>query len=288
MDYLPGYFVAELVLSGVSVFVVDIFFASRIRRREHLFYCSHSLDLLSFSVNQRYRFISCIVVIMAIAALACGCVTTGFLFNAPTRLNLDSPWVKSPIFAQNILRACTALISSGAICWGYRSSQAMTRRTESVLQQILQFAVTRGVLLVAAQIVAAIMFEVEPETLRWMIFHMMLDKIYVITMMTMLNSRASFRETLALPVTDSDFLRRSSSNKRMRNVAMAPLQSPLDVIHHPNHAQAQPSTMESAPELEINIDLDSLQSGKLSGILVSREMITAIDYGSPLPKSPTV
>ncbi|KAJ3911270.1 hypothetical protein F5877DRAFT_86222 [Lentinula edodes] len=223
---------------------------------------------------------------MAIAALACGCVTAGFLFNAPTRLNLDSPWVKvtrtpispvralfdmvkSPIFAQNILRACTALISSGAICWGYRSSQAMTRRTESVLQQMLQFAVTRGVLLVAAQIVAAIMFEVEPETLRW------------------LNSRTSFRETLALPVTDSDFLRRSSSNKRMRNVAMAPLQSPLDVIHHPNHAQAQPSTMES-PELEINIDLDSLQSGKLSGILVSREMITAIDYGSPLPKSPTV
>ncbi|KAF8828426.1 hypothetical protein HHX47_DHR4001082 [Lentinula edodes] len=91
-------------------------------------------------------------------------VTAGFLFNAPTRLNLDSPWVKvtrtpispvralfdmvkSPIFAQNILRACTALISSGAICWGYRSSQAMTRRTESVLQQMLQFAVTRGVLL---------------------------------------------------------------------------------------------------------------------------------------------
>ncbi|KAJ3864305.1 MAG: hypothetical protein NXY57DRAFT_963279 [Lentinula lateritia] len=123
-----------------------------------------------------------------------------------------------------------------------------------------------------------------------------------------LNSRASFRETLALPVTDSDFLRRSSSNKRMRNVAMAPLQSPLDVIHHPNHAQAQPSTMESAPELEIDIDLDSFQSGKrtpfslslssgqyrlftaslVSGILVSREMITAIDYGSPLPKSPTV
>ncbi|KAJ3906213.1 hypothetical protein F5879DRAFT_947007 [Lentinula edodes] len=152
MDYLPGYFVAELVLSGVSVFVVDIFFASRIRR-----------------LNQRYRFISCIVVIMAIAALACGCVTAGFLFNAPTRLNLDSPWVKSPIFAQNILRACTALISSGAICWGYRSSQAMTRRTESVLQQMLQFAVTRGVLLVAAQIVAAIMFEVEPETLRWFV-----------------------------------------------------------------------------------------------------------------------
>ncbi|KAJ3806748.1 hypothetical protein F5876DRAFT_80379 [Lentinula aff. lateritia] len=241
---------------------------------------------------------------MAIAALACGCVTTGFLFNVPTRLNLDSPWVKvtrtpispvralfdmvkSPIFAQNILRACTALISSGAICWGYRSTQAMTRRTESVLQRILQFAVTRGILLVAAQIVAAIMFEVEPETLRWMIFHMMLDKIYVITMMTMLNSRGSFRETLALPVTDSDFLRRSSSNKRMRNVAM-PLQSPLDVIHHPNRAQAQPSTMESAPELEIDIDLDSLQSGKLSGILVSREMITAIDYGSPQPKSPTV
>ncbi|KAJ4484439.1 hypothetical protein C8R41DRAFT_839666 [Lentinula lateritia] len=125
---------------------------------------------------------------MAIAALACGCVTTGFLFNVPTRLNLDSPWVKSPIFAQNILRACTALISSGAICWGYRSSQAMTRRTESVLQQILQFAVTRGILLVAAQIVAAIMFEVEPETLRWMIFHMMLDKIYVITMSEPLSS----------------------------------------------------------------------------------------------------
>ncbi|KAJ4476058.1 hypothetical protein C8J55DRAFT_122641 [Lentinula edodes] len=119
-----------------------------------------------------------------------------------------------------------------------------------------------------------------------MIFHMMLDKIYVITMMTMLNSRASFRETLALPVTDFDFLPRSSSNKRMRNVAMAPLQSPLDVIHHPNHAH-QPSTME-VRKLEINIDLDNLQSGKLSGILVSREMITTIDYGSPLPKSPTV
>ncbi|KAJ3993714.1 hypothetical protein F5050DRAFT_1810274 [Lentinula boryana] len=84
---------------------------------------------------------------------------------------------------------------------------------------------------------------------------------------------------LSRPVTDSDFLRRSSSNKRIRGASIAAptsaAQGAVDV-----HDRVQPDAMESVPELEL--DLSSLRSGKLSGILISHEKISAVDYGSPL------
>ncbi|KIK50113.1 hypothetical protein GYMLUDRAFT_101347 [Collybiopsis luxurians FD-317 M1] len=268
IDQLPRYFIVELVVSGIPVFIVDVFFASRIH---HL--------------NRGYSCLSYIIVITALTAFACGCVPAGFLFNVPTRINLSSTWVKSPFCAQNVLRAFTALISSGAICWAYRGNLAKTKRTKSVLQSIIQFTVTRGILLSVVQIMVAVMFEVAPQTLRWVIFHMMLDKIYVITMLTMLNSRANFRETLSVPITDSDFLRRSlSASKKMKNITIIARNSmqlqandPNDQV--PSQVDYQQGNLVKA-ESDSDIDLQSLRSGQLAGILVSHEKITAIDYGN--------
>jgi len=230
------------------------------------------------AVSRGYRIVSYIIVFMAIFAFACGCVTSGFLFNVPTRQNLSSSWVKSPISAQNILRACSALTGSGTICWAFRKSLAQTKRTQSVLQDIVNFTVTRGILLVVIQTVAAVMFEVQPQTLRWMIFHMMLDKIYVITMLAMLNSRAKYRETLAHIVTDSaNFICCSLSNtQREKN---APIGGEIiQASHFEPHSEEFQSDAEHG--LKSEIDLGSIHSGQVTGILVSQEKITAIDFGN--------
>ncbi|KAJ3792807.1 hypothetical protein GGU11DRAFT_749564 [Lentinula aff. detonsa] len=90
-------------------------------------------------------------------------------------------------------------------------------------------------------------------------------------------------QKLSRPVTDSDFLRRSSSNKRIRGVNIAAptpaaAQTAVDV-----HDRFQPDAMDSsAPELEL--DISSLRSG----ILISHEKTSAVDYGSPLIRSPSM
>ncbi|KAE9407540.1 hypothetical protein BT96DRAFT_971240 [Gymnopus androsaceus JB14] len=267
IDQLPRYFIAELVVSGIPVFIVDVFFASRI-----------------YYLNRCYRIIACTIVIMAVAAFASGCVTAGFLFQVLTRESLDSWRVKSPIFTQNILRACTALISSTSICWVYRSSQATTKRTKSVLQKIVHFTVTRGILLAVAQVTAAVMFMSEPQTLHWMIPHMMLDKIYVITMLAMLNTRANCRQKLSLPVTTSDFLRRSTSNSRSKNITFISNSIQATIGTSFNLSHSEPSMQQSDSE----IDLESIRSAPLSGILVSQEKITAVDYVNSRSNPPSI
>ncbi|KAF9064316.1 hypothetical protein BDP27DRAFT_1333695 [Rhodocollybia butyracea] len=90
-------------------------------------------------------------------------------------------------------------------------------------------------------------------------------------MLTMLNSRSRHRETLSQPVTDSDFIRRSLSNSKTRKG---------------RHLTITRDTIQAFPDFsgEIMPDSDSeidSKSRQVSGILVSQEKITAIDYVNP-------
>ncbi|KAF5356486.1 hypothetical protein D9757_012560 [Collybiopsis confluens] len=308
------YFILELIISGIPVVIVDIFFASRIHHGEIRIYRfndhrsmtdSHPLfpsepNLLFPILYNRYhrpgRFLYFFPVISypAVPDFAITkpslwmrvSVTAGFLFNVPTRANLDSSWVKSPIFAQNLLRAFTALISSGAMYWAFRKSHVTTKRTKSILDKILQFTVTRGILLVVAQTVAALMFEFSPQNLRWMAFHMMLDKIYVITMLTMLNSRTELRKTLSALVTDSDFIRRSMSARRKTKNIIVVAQDPVGSTRNETNDQTNDKASVQL-QLDPDVDLEGLQvhSGtKVAGIMVFQESISEVDYGGKVNK----
>ncbi|KAF9064317.1 hypothetical protein BDP27DRAFT_1450801 [Rhodocollybia butyracea] len=78
IDLLPRYFIAELVVSGIPVFIVDFFFASKI-----------------YHSSQGYRIFSYIIVVMAFAAFACGCGADylALTFIVPTNYINSNRWI---------------------------------------------------------------------------------------------------------------------------------------------------------------------------------------------------
>lgn len=130
-------FLSVIRSSWQSLLLVSLFLVASIEREEK--------DLILVGLQRAVVVCPWLFVLLLNSSILY-VVTAGFLFQVLTRESLDSwrvkvisrsledgndaypVYIKSPIFTQNILRACTALISSTSICWVYRSSQATTKR----------------------------------------------------------------------------------------------------------------------------------------------------------------
>ncbi|KAF9455990.1 hypothetical protein BDZ94DRAFT_1315614 [Collybia nuda] len=77
------------------------------------------------------------------------------------------------------------------------TTQTDFKNTRLVLQRILYFTVTRGILVSTVQVGHVAMYVIHPETiLFWVTLYLILTKLYVLTTLVTLNSRESLSETL--------------------------------------------------------------------------------------------
>ncbi|KAK7037687.1 hypothetical protein VNI00_010913 [Paramarasmius palmivorus] len=91
------------------------------------------------------------------------------------------------------LSALSDIVVTGALLWSFQQSKTGFRKTDSMLQTLFKYTVTRGALVTVFQIVYVAVFLARTDKLEWPAFQLMLSKIYVITMLAMLNSRKSIR-----------------------------------------------------------------------------------------------
>ncbi|KAF5386308.1 hypothetical protein D9757_008580 [Collybiopsis confluens] len=180
----------------------------------------------------RFLMVELIIVISA-TAFACGCAATHFSLKLGTLSSLEDPKVKSLIDAQNFLRLGANLLSFGAIAWYYQANLALSidkstfdsDSSSQMFHRVLKFVVTRGILLIAFQVVGAAVFAAQPEYLRWTVYQMMLDKIYwpcenyylffarnekIELRFHRLNSRSNYRGIMPLSGGNPDLLSRPS------------------------------------------------------------------------------
>ncbi|KAE9405052.1 hypothetical protein BT96DRAFT_388649 [Gymnopus androsaceus JB14] len=90
----------------------------------------------------------------------------------------------------------TNIIATTALCWSLAKSHTGMKRTNTLLQKLFQYTVTRGILVTVTLMLFMILYLAQPETLAWLPFHLSLSKVYVITMVAMLNSRDTLRKDL--------------------------------------------------------------------------------------------
>ncbi|KAE9406356.1 hypothetical protein BT96DRAFT_851650 [Gymnopus androsaceus JB14] len=97
-------------------------------------------------------------------------------------------------------------ITSTALCWSFANSRTGIKRTDTLLQKLFQYTVTRGIFVTVNLFLLLILFLVHPEELAWVPFHWSTSKVYVITMVAMLNSRDTLRKDLdrGAVITDSE------------------------------------------------------------------------------------
>ncbi|THU98018.1 hypothetical protein K435DRAFT_661737, partial [Dendrothele bispora CBS 962.96] len=74
------------------------------------------------------------------------------------------------------------VITTVALSVSYNRYRTGIKSTETLLRKLLEYTVTRGLLVTLTQTGFVILYLAKPLTLWWMPFYLSLGKIYVITM----------------------------------------------------------------------------------------------------------
>ncbi|KAK7034067.1 hypothetical protein VNI00_012498 [Paramarasmius palmivorus] len=181
----------ELILSTIVACTVQIFFATRVAR----------LQLVPWIVPL-------FVVLMAIAGFITSILGSAQLFKSPYISTINAPKVKIYFALRNVFAALSDIGATVGLLWSFRISKTGFKRTDSILQKLFQYTVTRGILVTVFQLCLLATWIAQTESLNWVPFHLGETKIYVITMISMLNSRQNLREKSnpdAVTISQADF-----------------------------------------------------------------------------------
>ncbi|KAJ7667411.1 hypothetical protein B0H17DRAFT_1210212 [Mycena rosella] len=190
---IPWSFTSEKFLVTLITFVAQCFYARTIWR------VSGSLTLFL------------IVGVIAVVTFALGIVTTVHLFQNPlaTAISARSFQILSGLvqglaaFNDVLITVCLCIWlyrhKTGAGGWGM--SQAFG--TEKILDTLILYAVSRGVLTAVTQFLFLTLNLALPHATYWMPFHQAVGKLYV---NSVLNVRSTFADVVAGPPTDFAFV----------------------------------------------------------------------------------
>ncbi|KAI3598429.1 hypothetical protein WG66_000723 [Moniliophthora roreri] len=81
--------------------------------------------------------------------------------------------------------ALSDIIATVAIWWSCRRSTTGFKKSNSIVNKLVEYVVTRGMLVTLFQVVYLIVFLAKTTSLEWTVFQIVMSKVYVITMVAM-------------------------------------------------------------------------------------------------------
>ncbi|KAF5367988.1 hypothetical protein D9758_004407 [Tetrapyrgos nigripes] len=149
-------------------------------------------------------------ILLPIGGFATAALVAGFFGVADSLQHKSFDEFQHPLIKLLLgIEACCAALADVLVtfqlCYSFFQFRTGIRRTDKLIQRLIQFLVTRGVLITISQICYLAIYYAGIERLYWMPFHFIMGKIYVITMFAILNSREKLRRIAGDVVTDGDF-----------------------------------------------------------------------------------
>ncbi|GLB33479.1 hypothetical protein LshimejAT787_0103630 [Lyophyllum shimeji] len=177
---IPWSFTSEKLLVTLITFIAQVFYARTIWR---------------VSSNKS---VPVVIVLLALAALALGIVTTEHLFRNPLTTSIsDRKFSILSGLVQGFASLDDILITV-ALCYflqtrrgGEFSSQ---NRTDVIIDSLMLYAVSRGILTAVTQILFLVLNVALPHDTFWQPFHQAVGKLYVNSVLATLNIRSAFNE----------------------------------------------------------------------------------------------
>ncbi|TDL15179.1 hypothetical protein BD410DRAFT_796639 [Rickenella mellea] len=117
---------------------------------------------------------------------------------APPYHEVLKPVFKIMATCEGGFAAMSDIVATTAMCFTFVESVMYTRRLSSVVRLLLIYTINRGVLVTAVQILIVALFWYGPDKFYWAPIHMCLGKLYVNTLLGMLNSRQRLRSKSVL------------------------------------------------------------------------------------------
>jgi len=174
---IPPSFALENAVVTVIVIISQCFYVQQIFR------LSHS------------KVIAVAIILSAIASFSIGMEISVYLFQNPNFLALDTQAFKiRAILVQSFAAFCDIGIAA-AMCYYLHGQKTVFRKTQALINTLIVYAVSRGVLTAICQILFDVLFAAAPLQFTWMPFHEALAKLYVNSILMTLNVREALRSS---------------------------------------------------------------------------------------------
>ncbi|EMD32970.1 hypothetical protein CERSUDRAFT_98976 [Gelatoporia subvermispora B] len=197
---LPKFWISEFFFASVTFFIVQLFFI-------------HKIWTLSAEVQYRrllsltVTFLSCLSFAGGIGISAVAAINQSFTFILPHERASGHHFVPGTI--QQLGAVLTDIYITVSLCVVLRSSQASFKRTQTLLGTLSLYAINRGMLAAAVQLMHYVSYSAtyHNSSLIWMVFHIPGSKVYVNCLLAMLNIRHKLRGTRSSHALDATSIR---------------------------------------------------------------------------------
>lgn len=203
MQIIIHSFDAEVMMTAVVVLIVELFFVVRI-----------------YKLNSKNWLVPAVITVLAVGSFGSCTAFVVAQIQDDSTVGLSKKDRVGTISAFNGSAALADILITIALSWNLSQSRSGIPRTNNVIQKMLTYTINRGVLVTVTQTLTLIMYSVEQTNLHWMPTHLSINKVYVITMLAILNTRPALREQLNSAVTES-LAFNSSSNPSQGRFSLA-------------------------------------------------------------------
>ncbi|KAF5358801.1 hypothetical protein D9758_008585 [Tetrapyrgos nigripes] len=197
LEWTP-FFGIETLLTIIIVFSVNIYFMQQIRARNtpstlvcDLVHCEYLDALLSWNRLTLSKLFT------SFSAFVIGCTLTMIPLASHGVPRILRRSVYSSLFATcNTLFTLAELSATAALGYSLHQSKIGIKRTDGILEKLFTWMATRGLVLSVDQVLVMAVYFAQPYETNWVPFHLFQSKLYVMTMLSMLNSRTSLRRKM--------------------------------------------------------------------------------------------
>ncbi|KAJ3903038.1 hypothetical protein F5879DRAFT_182765 [Lentinula edodes] len=154
----------EILSSFIVVFVINIFFASRV-----------------YKLQQAPFVVTLVIVAAALGSIIAGMLLSARLFQAHGSSQLMTLFyttkAKVEMGITLVLAAFSEILALSTISFSLRNSRTGYTQTDTVLKKLFTFFVSRGIILAAAQIVGICVYFVGKNPLIWLTWNFISTKL---------------------------------------------------------------------------------------------------------------
>lgn len=171
---IPWSFTAEKLLVTLTTFVAQAFYARTIWR------------------VGTSTIVPAAIMLFALVALALGLVTTVHLFENPLVTSISD---RSFSILSGLVQGFASLddiLITAAMCWYLHIRRGSIKSTEQLIDTLMLYAVSRGIVTAICQILFLVLNVGLPHDTFWQPFHQAVGKLYVNSVLATLNVRSNF------------------------------------------------------------------------------------------------
>ncbi|KAF9556132.1 hypothetical protein CPC08DRAFT_711447 [Agrocybe pediades] len=181
-------FLIELALTVTVVFVVQLFLASRV-----------------YILNRRSYKLSGVIAVVATLGFASSLLTVAEQVKHARLFELTlAPIRVSAIFGHALVTLADGITTKVLFANFMKArSESGVKQTVSILERLLVIVVARGSLVTVANGLIIVLYIIYPMQLYWLAVQFFQSKLYIVTLLSMLNDRASCNLPATVLVSDN-------------------------------------------------------------------------------------